>query len=438
MLPIAFACALGCPVPAAAQVEQARAAGANEPWRLAQLQDAAINRDPRLRELQLQPAQAELRVRNIEVERLPSVTAEAQAQYQSDVLTFPFARPGEPFAFMPPKRTYDASVRLDQRIVDPTLGPRVAAERAALSEAQTRVRTAVFGLRQEVNDAFFGAALVQERVGAFRAAVADLEARLREVTVRVREGTALPSDAASIEATLLQRQQDVEELAASRRAALTRLGALTGRSIGEDDVLEIPELAAAVDRARAGIADTRARPEYEHFARTRERLARQQDVAIAQQQPRLSAFARVGYGRPGLNPVNDRFDSYGIVGLQAQWKAWTWGTASRDRRALALQREIVSAEEAAFTDALARTVDGDLTAIDRLAGTVALDERIVALREDIERSAGVRFRESVLTASEYVDRSTDLLEARYARAAHRVELAEARARFLTTLGLEVR
>jgi hypothetical protein len=37
-----------------------------------------------------------------------------------------------------------------------------------------------------------------------------------------------------------------------------------------------------------------------------------------------------------------------------------------------------------------------------------------------------------------VDRQTDVLNARLARAAHRVELAQASARFLTTVGLEVR
>jgi hypothetical protein len=36
-----------------------------------------------------------------------------------------------------------------------------------------------------------------------------------------------------------------------------------------------------------------------------------------------------------------------------------------------------------------------------------------------------------------VDRETDVLAARVLRASHRVELAQARARFLTTLGLDI-
>ena len=61
----------------------------------------------------------------------------------------------------------------------------------------------------------------------------------------------------------------------------------------------------------------------------------------------------------------------------------------------------------------------------------------VALREAILRETAVRFAEHVVTSAELIDRETDLLEARVARATHRVELARARAGFLTLLGLEL-
>ena len=72
------------------------------------------------------------------------------------------------------------------------------------------------------------------------------------------------------------------------------------------------------------------------------------------------------------------------------------------------------------------------------SAALASDDEIVALREQIVREATARFRESTITAAEYVDRQTDLLTARIARGLHRVELAQARADYLTTLGLQVR
>jgi len=43
-----------------------------------------------------------------------------------------------------------------------------------------------------------------------------------------------------------------------------------------------------------------------------------------------------------------------------------------------------------------------------------------------------------VTAADYVSRQSDAVNARLSRVAHRVQLAQARAHYLTTLGLEVR
>jgi outer membrane protein TolC len=414
------------------------AAETREPLQLRALQQQALNADPRARELRLEAAKTEFRTRNILASRLPVITLNGQAQYQSDVPTPPSLLPSGQPLFAAPKDTYDAYFRVDQSLIDPTIGSRRAVERAQLDEAEARVRTALFGLRQEVNDVFFAAALLQERASALAATIGDLETRLRETAARVREGTALIDDASAVEATLLQRQQEAAEIQANRHAALARLGELIHRNIAENDILALPELAAEVATARTTFADLRARPEYLQFSSARDRLARQQDLATAQDRPRMSAFARAGYAKPGLNFVNDRFETYGLAGVQLQWKVWTWGTTNREREALGVQQQIAQADEAAFTDGLHRAVEGDLANVDRLSVVLDLDDRIVTLRENIERGTQARFREGVVTAADYLDRSTEILEARFARAGHRVELAQASARFLTTVGLEVR
>jgi outer membrane protein TolC len=213
---------------------------------------------------------------------------------------------------------------------------------------------------------------------------------------------------------------------------------LTGRPFADTDQLSLPDLAPAVARAREDVDSVRARPEYEQFARSQDRLARQQDVVRSGEQPRVSAFARIGYGRPGLNFISSDFEPYGVVGVQVQWKLLTWGTPSRERQELAVQQDIVAADQAAFSKSVARATENDAATIDRLQAALTLDDRIVSLREAIEQSARVRLDEGVITATDYIDRNTELLNARLARGGHLIELAEASARLLTTLGLEVR
>jgi outer membrane protein TolC len=423
--------ALGAPVAA-----QQGSADGPDTLRLGPLQQQAVAGDPRQREFDLLARQTSLRLRNLSAERLPSLAAEGQAQYQSDVFSPPGSLSGT-FP-SPSKDTYDGHLSLEQSILDPSIARRHNVETAGLAESEAEVRTALYGLRAEVNQAFFDAALLAERRRIIAATIAELEAQLRDARARVGAGTALPSDTAAIQATLLERRQDQEEVDANRRAALVRLTELVKRPIAESDVFALPELAEQTAIARHGLDSLRSRPEYEQFARTRDRLVREQEAVSADQQPRLSAFGRAGYGRPGLNPVGSSWDTYFVVGLQVRWAPWNWGSSGRERQAIALQRQIVSSEEEAFISSLTRSMQGDLANMDRLDAALALDDQIVALRESVEDETRLRFREGVITASEYVDRSTDVLEARLARATHRVEQVQARARFLTTLGLEIR
>lgn len=409
---------------------------AQETVQLAALQREALEADPRMREFALQAEQSGLRLKNIEVERRPAISTLGLAQYQSDVPTPPPVN-GQ-LLFLPPKDTYDVSVRVDQRIYDPAIEPRLELARADLAESQARLRVALFGVRDEVNDAFFTAALLQEQIGALGVTMAGLDSRLREMNLRVQEGTAVQGDADAIEATMLQQRQQDDELRASRGAALSRLSRLVGRTIGVDAVLALPVLDDAVAQARQELDRLRARPEYEQFERARDRAARQADVSAAAERPQLSAFGRAGYGKPGLNFISDAFDTYAMAGVQLQWKAWNWGAAGREREAQRLQQDIVAAEEAAFTARVRRGVESDLAAIDRLQNALSTDDRILTLRENIDRVARARLQEGVITAAEYLDRNAEFLTARFAQGRHRVELAQARARLLTTLGLEVR
>jgi outer membrane protein TolC len=405
---------------------------------LGALHEEALASDPRVAQLQLEAARTELRLQSIAVERRPSFRIDALGQYQSDVPTPPSPLPGGQPLWAPPHQTVDGSLRIEQPLVSPSIAPRLAVERAALAESQARVRTAVFGRRQEVNEAFFGAALLQERMGALRATITVLDDLLEDAAVRVRERTALPSEAASIEAVRLERRRDLATLAADRRAALARLSELTTRTLGEGTELSLPDLGEAVLRARTARPTLRARPEFDQFGRTRDRLDEQGLAARAQERPRVNAFGRVGYGKPGLNFIANEFDTYWTAGIQVQWTPWTWGTSDREQAALALQQRIVDADEAAFRSGLERAVQDDLAALDRLEGTATLDDQIVALRETVDRETRLRLDERVASAAQYLDQSTDLLDARLARASHVVELARARARVLTTLGVEVR
>lgn len=410
---------------------------ASDSLRLPALQAEAQAADPRADQLALQARVATLQQRNISAERLPSLSAAAQAQYQSQVLRIPIQLPGGVAFPTPLHDSYDAHLEAQESLFDPSATPRRGVVRAELAQSDATTSTALFGLRHEVNDAFFTAAALQERAREVALAITDLRARLREARERVAHGTALPGDTATFAAAILQRRQDEIQIAADRRAAVARLSELTGRPLADSAPLALPSLAEAAAAARRGLDSLRARPEYAQFSAAQELLARQTQVQSARELPRVSAFARIGYGRPGQNLLGTTFQSYWLAGVQVRWQPFTWGTVDRDRQVLEVQRQIVATNEKAFTAQLRRSLQTTLATIDQLDSALALDDRIVALRERIEAQARAQLEEGVITSADYVDRSTDVLDARLARGMRRVALDRARADLLTTLGLEI-
>ncbi|HZK78693.1 MAG TPA: TolC family protein [Gemmatimonadaceae bacterium] len=414
----------------------AHAQTAADSLRLFDLRATALNQDPRAAELELLASQSALRLRDINTDLKPAFSFESQAQYQSDVASIPLSLPGVSIP-KPSHDTYDAHLNANQRIYDPSLSSRRAVERAQTAESQARVRTALYSITESVNTAFFTALRSQSLIAELQTTLTDIEAQIAVADARVKAGTALPSESDALRAELLRRRQAVAEQAATRTAAIAVLSDLTGKPIDPSTPLSAPDLSAEVATAR-NAADLRTRPEYQQFERSRDLLDRMNDVRSAQEKPRLSAFGRAGYGRPGLNPLSDRFDSYWLTGIQLQWSPWNWGVTNRERQINTLQRDIVTSEEKAFTAALRRGIEQDLASIDRLQVALTQDDEIIALREKIFTETRSRYAEAVIISADYVDRQTDVLAARLSRASHRVELAQARAHLLTTLGLEVR
>lgn len=415
------------------------AAPARDTLRLADLQRAAAAADPRVRQFGLAETAAGLRIDILGARRLPRLEVRGEGTRQSDVTTIPLQLPGAQPP-VPPKTRYQAALDVDQLLYDGgEIARRRGVERARLAEEQAGVRAALFALREEVNEAFFAAFLLQERRAEVDALITDLEARLETVRDGVRAGAALPGDTAAVRAELLRAGLQRAELDAGRRAALAVLAELTARPVAPGDVLSLPSLGDEVSRVRAagGAEGVRARPEYARFESTRERLRREAAVIGARQRPRVSAFGQAGVGRPGpFLLFSDEISDFWMVGVRMRWQPWTWGTDRRDRELLEVQRQIADTEEAAFTARLRRQLQDDLAAIDRLEAALADDDRIIALREQVERQSRRQFDERVITADQYVDARTDVYEARVARDRHRVELARARARYLTTLGIQ--
>src|SRR5665213_1262417 len=170
---------------------------------LGDLQARAVKLDPRARQLEILAAQSSLRESDIDATRLPIVGANAQGQYQSQVVALPLKLPNGISLPEPPHDAYDAYVTAQQPIYDPSVSAKRGVERALLAASEAGVRASLVALRQNVNDAYFGALMNQMQAADQAAAIADIQAHRRVALERVQQGAALPSEPDTVSYTHL-------------------------------------------------------------------------------------------------------------------------------------------------------------------------------------------------------------------------------------------
>lgn len=410
---------------------------------LGRLHEAALRHDARAAQSALNESALELRLRSLASEWLPGIRVRGEARYQSDVTRIEASGVSSdaPVLEFPevPKDRYEAALGVEQVLYDGgSIDGRREVERARTSETQAHLATTLHGLKREVDRAYFSAIALAARSEETALLIEDLEARLGEAHSGVEAGVRLPGEAARIEAELLRARQRLAELHADRRAAIAILSNLTGEPVGEETVLPLPMLEAEVAATRAEAAVVpRRHPAFDAFRGTAERLGREAELAGKERRPRVVAFGEAGYGRPGLNQLAEGGDTFWLGGVRVEWAPWNWGRIDREQELLELRREAVVTEEEAFAATLGRAVADELADLARIRDALATDEEILGLRERIERQEQRRFEEGVITAADYVDARTDLLRARVALRLHHIELAEAQARYLTTLGVPI-
>jgi len=232
-----------------------------------------VLRDPRGRELELLSAQSKLRQKSLDAESRPTLTVESMAQYLSDVPRLPFSLPGG-VSLNLPHDVYDAHVAAQQRLYDPALAPRRAVEDAQLAESQARLRVSLFGLRQNVNDAFFASLRAQEQIFPFlnahyayalcRAGKDDDVRRLRQCVgafaarqigdrAKAWQGTGVPL----VDASIAMARGDADAACALLDPVVGEIGRVGG-SDAQDDLFRYAHLVALIDAREEHFAGDRA------------------------------------------------------------------------------------------------------------------------------------------------------------------------------------
>lgn len=138
--------------------------------------------------------------------------------------------------------------------------------------------------------------------------------------------------------------------------------------------------------------------------------------------PNVALFGNYIYGKPGLDKIANEWISYWIGGIQLQWNLWDWGKKSAQVQQVQSAINELKLGKAQLTNNLA--VDIKRTQINLRSSRKRLQNSIKMLEsaEENYRIIENRYREGIISNSEYLDAQSDLTRAKVQRIQSQIDL----------------
>ncbi len=371
--------------------------------------------------------QADLDLEALNRGKLPQLEVNAQASYQSDVTQLPVQLPNATIS-PPNKDQYRATLDVNQSIynggiIDATAKARETGQKVG----QQQLVVNLYGLKSRVNQLYLSLLLLQDNWALLEAKEKQLRTRLDEVQAGVKYGMLLPASATALEVEFLKIKQQFVVLRYTKTDLLRRLSLLLGEDLGDDVVLRAPE----IDITSKSDA---IRPELRLFELQKEQIDRSTELISKANLPKINAFAQGGYGNPGLNMLDNSFNTFYFTGLRLNWNIFDWNKTKTEKQSLQINKALIDTEKETFELNNSMELVSLQSEIDKLQETLAIDIEIVALRENILKASESQLKNGVITSSAYVLEFTNLFDAKNDLNLHRTQLLSKKIQYQLTDG----
>lgn len=367
----------------------------------------------------------ELELAIIETEKLPQLDLTAQATYQSEVIEIPIPNSG----ITPPNNDqYRAMLNVNQLIyAGGVINAKTNFKNAALNTQQKQLEVNLYQLKKQINQIYFSILFVQELNNLLESKQTQLQTKLKEVKSGIRNGIVLPSSDKLIEAELLKIKLQFTEIEHSKETLVSTLSSLIGMTLYSDIDFVNPEIILE-------LTDTISRPELELFELKKVEIETSEQLLSKKNSPRFYGFANGGYGNPGLNPLDNSFQTFYTVGLKMNWNIFDWKSTKKQRQSIILNKDLIDTEQDTFMLKTSIELNQLQTEIAKISEFISTDIEIIALRNEVLKSAESQLKNGIITSSAYITELTKLYEDENNLNTHQIQLMLVKANYKITKG----
>lgn len=392
---------------------------AQEAVTLEQCRQWARENHPALKQLEIYQQILDLKNQNNATSYLPQVNLNGQATYQSDVTKIGLSLPNIKIPSVD-KDQYKVYLDLKQTIWDGGLSKAKELLNKAENEGnQQQTEVELYQVKERVNQFFFTSFLIQENLKIMEKKTETLSERRKIVESAVNNGMVLSSELDQLLAELIKTKQQMLELETNLETVGYALSILTGKTTEQFRNLTLNEEPLVTDKPLM-------RPELGLFSKQTELLEANSGLLKKQRNPKLFGFGQAGYGRPGLNMLNTKFDTYYMVGVGFSWNVLDWKTTSRQQQVLKLQQDIIQTKQKSFEQGIDLATDQQQKQIKQITELLKTDQDLIEVRERITKTSASKLENGAITTADYIQDLNAETLARIVMETHKIQLNEAR------------
>ncbi len=334
---------------------------------------------------------------------LPQAAFSGKATYQSEVTELPIdlSRLSITGVSIPSlsKDQYGATLDVTQTLWDGgTIKSQKDGLRAAAEVDRKNVEVGLYALNERVNQLYFGILLTDARILQNRLLqdnLAQNEDRLRSY---LHNGMAGQADLDAIRVDRLKAIQQNAELVNTKKSYVAMLSLLIGEELGEDTEWVKPEAVRPLDPSVK-------RPELGLFDAQIGSLEAQYRQITAGLMPKVGLFATGGYGKPGLNMLDNNASAYYVGGIRLTWNIGNFYTRKNSRKIIRAKINAVEQQRETFLFNTRLDMARKNGEIDQYVEQLKYDDEIIALRGSVRRASEARMANGTISG---VDLARDI------------------------------
>lgn len=347
---------------------------------------------------------------------LPQFSMSAKATYQSDVPHLPISVPGVNIRPLSQDQ-YGVTLDVNQTIWDGgVISSKKEMAKTTSEVALKQLEVNLYSINDRVNQLYFGILLLDGKIKQNQLFREELERNFNLISSYIQNGVANQSDLDAIKVEQLKSIQIQTQLMSNRKAYIDMLAALIGEPIDENVTMEKPNTSTQL------ITGQIERPELRLFEAQQTDLETQKKLIKTGYMPKLGVFATGGYGRPGLNMLEDKFAAYYIGGVRLSWNFGGLYTEKNDRRIIEASQSSLAAEKETFLFNTNLQVTQEQSEIKKNRDLLKYDDEIITLRNNVKKAAEVKVANGMLTVTDLMREINAEDLAKQDKIQHEVEL----------------